>query len=207
MRAHLRLIGLPLAMAACLLSCELARAQMGGAGISRDQNQVTVTFSIPRTTYKLHESIPLRVELHNNGNSPVLVSKEFAGVNVKGDLSAVPIQVEVTPVDRAGHASGRQVVAVDSLPSSPACGALDIGRAFRSWVLLSEHEFHGAVLYLDYDSFEVLHKPGIYRFHVKLTAQNACPPATSGAVTNASLPYDVWTGSKTWESPWIRITK
>jgi len=189
----------------------LGQLPSAAVGDKLKYDQVKVSFHIPRRIYKLGESIPLKVEFYNRGESPVLLTKYIAGLNIEGAPSLVPVSVEVSVYDGAGRQSTKKLTAY-STPVRPDIGSGDVAAFLEWWVLLEPMQFYGETLTIAPHNFGSLGKPGKYRFRVKLTAHGGYPPSITEQLGNHNpvlphTPYDIWTGKVSWDSGWVEIRR
>lgn len=170
-----------------------------------DSNSLRITFAVPKKPYKVGETISLTIQFYNQSQDSILLTKQIPGVNIEG----APVLVDVSVINASGRQSS---VAVETGHSATALGLSDITAMLDWWVLLEPRQFYGTTVNIDQSGFDSLKRPGRYKLRVKLTSYGGYPPSIANRLAEQEpkvpkVPYSVWSGSASWESPWFQITQ
>jgi len=168
-----------------------------------DSNSLKITFAVPKKPYKVGEKIPLTIQFYNQSQNSILLTKQIPGVNVEG----APVSVNVSITDTLGRKSA---VAVETIHFAPGPRLSDATAMLDWWVLLEPRQLYGTILNIDQSGFDSLKKPGRYKLRVKLISYGGYPPSIADRLANQEpkvleVPYAVWSGTASWESPWLQI--
>jgi hypothetical protein len=120
-----------------------------------------------------------------------------------------PVSLSVFVYDQAGHQS---VAVTQTMEHVVGGNQGDVAAALDWWVLLEPRQLFGTVVNIHRSGFDFLKKPGTYKLYVKLRSVGGYPPSITDRLANSQpnapeVPYNIWSGTASWESNWLRVVK
>ena len=171
-------------------------------GPEETAGQLSIRLSLSKNTFRLGESIRVKVEISNDGKSTLFVAR-----NIELDPGAIGF-LELLVTDAKGNVSPRDV-------STPVRKAADPGESTaravsKAWVALSPAYSYGTTLRIEPDSYEFLRKPGRYRLQATYFSLGMAAPVYYNSLADKleeieKLPFGSWKGKTESNSVWIEI--
>ena len=140
--------------------------------------EVELSLSVPRTTFRIGESIPVRVEITNRGKDDFLV-----GRHLNDGAYTNPSHTSIILSD-ASTGGGPEVQDLSELLTPKAVATW--------WLAIAPNHFYGVEIILHKSTNQLLNKPGRYLLRVEYASKGG----TTAAVPGADVPSStVWRGT------------
>jgi hypothetical protein len=164
--------------------------------------EIAVSLAVTRNSFVVGETIEVRVEIRNAGDTSIFVGRELY-LNTDWIHS-----LELSLEDESGNASGYMRSGRDKFPPDPEQSIAT--SLAKGWIALSPGHFYGTTLRIYPQSFEFLQKPGRYRLYGKYVSHGVDAPFYYNPLAYkveavSQLPYRFWKGEIDTNSVWIEI--
>jgi hypothetical protein len=175
-----------------------------GVATLAQSDQIAVRLSLDKQQYEVQEQIPIKVEVENRGEKPLIVSNL-----ITTDTNDRQGHIEFELIDTKGHHQVPQLKWIgDSFAPYPA--EPDWRRLLGLWLVLYPKDSLCSRLSLDGATFPFLTKPGKYKISATYSSAGLAYGANYGrlglkAQDVSALPYRSWSGKVQSNSVWITV--
>ncbi len=188
-----------------LMSLTAISASVAGEQPQSKQDQkaeIAVSLAVTRNSFVVGETIEVRVEIRNAGDTSIFVGRELY-LNTDWIHS-----LELSLEDESGNASG--YMRRTRHPFPPDLEQSIATSLAKGWIALSPGHFYGTTVRIYPQSFEFLQKPGRYRLYGKYVSHGVDAPFYYNRLAYkveavSQLPYRFWKGEISTNSLWIEI--